>query len=103
MSKFVLQTFHVTDTFLQGVRQKASIYPEDINLAKVREPFSRAVLPLIARAVLPRPIALNLLPRTKLRLTTIHVPAFATVHIHYVHVLTSSRPIHCWFASVTKR
>ena len=35
MSKFVLQTFHVTDTFLQGVRQKASIYPEDINLAKV--------------------------------------------------------------------
>lgn len=39
MSKFVLQTFHVTDTFLQGVRQKASIYPEDINLAKVREPL----------------------------------------------------------------
>lgn len=35
MSKFVLQTFHVTDTFLQGVRQKSSIYPEDINLAKV--------------------------------------------------------------------
>ncbi|CAM9338673.1 unnamed protein product, partial [Ectocarpus sp. 4 AP-2014] len=37
MSKFVLQTFHVTDTFLQGVRQKASIYPEDINLAKAIE------------------------------------------------------------------
>lgn len=36
MSKFVLQTFHVTDTFLQGVRQKSSIYPEDINLAKVQ-------------------------------------------------------------------
>lgn len=35
MSKFVLQTFHVTDTFLQGVRHKSSIYPEDINLAKV--------------------------------------------------------------------
>ncbi|CAM9868643.1 unnamed protein product, partial [Ectocarpus sp. 6 AP-2014] len=37
LSKFVLQTFHVTDTFLQGVRQKASIYPEDINLAKAIE------------------------------------------------------------------
>eukprot|EP00752_Nemacystus_decipiens_P017735 g15902.t1 len=37
MSKFVLQTFHVTDTFLQGVRQKSSIYPEDINLAKAIE------------------------------------------------------------------
>lgn len=36
MSKYVLQTFHITDGFLQGIRQKASIYPEDINLAKVR-------------------------------------------------------------------
>lgn len=35
ISKFVLQTFHVTDTFLQAVRHKSSIYPEDINLAKV--------------------------------------------------------------------
>lgn len=35
MSKFVLQTFHVTDAFLQGVRQKASMYPEDITLSKV--------------------------------------------------------------------
>ncbi|CAM9788396.1 unnamed protein product, partial [Ectocarpus fasciculatus] len=37
MSKIVLQTFHVTDTFLQGVRLKASMYPEDINLAKAIE------------------------------------------------------------------
>lgn len=35
MSKFVLQTFHVTDAFLQGVRQKATMYPEDITLSKV--------------------------------------------------------------------
>lgn len=41
MSKFVLQTFHVTDAFLQGVRQKASMYPEDITLTKVNYSYRK--------------------------------------------------------------
>lgn len=45
MSKFVLQTFHVTDAFLQGVRQKASMYPEDITLSKVNAlPWDAGIL-----------------------------------------------------------
>lgn len=35
MSKYVLQTFRITDSFLQNVRQKATIYLEDINLVEV--------------------------------------------------------------------
>ncbi|CAM9112460.1 unnamed protein product, partial [Choristocarpus tenellus] len=34
ISKYVLQTFQITDSFLEGVRNKACHYPEDITLAK---------------------------------------------------------------------
>ncbi|CAM9143432.1 unnamed protein product, partial [Discosporangium mesarthrocarpum] len=37
ISKYVVQTFDITDAFLEGVRKKVSPYPEDINLAKVIE------------------------------------------------------------------